>query len=119
MVKDGYKIGKKKVVDGETLYSPEYYDNGCCFGTIYKDSTAFYNNPDEVCYVPEHAFDFSSVAHVDGEDNYYVASGYTRRDLENLIEGCEDADGDSIDIEDFFDSLIWCCPETRLSEISY
>ena len=30
-----------------------------------------------------------------------------------------DEDGDEIDVEYFFQSLFWCCPETRLCEMSY
>ena len=59
---------------------------------------------------------------VDGKD-YYSADevgGYTRHDLEAMLEeGETDEDGDAITVDDFFRSLFWCFPETRLQELTY
>lgn len=42
--------------DGKVLgYKPQ----ACGEGYVYKDADAFNNNPDEVCYIAEHAFDYA------------------------------------------------------------
>lgn len=111
-------IGKKIVINGDTLYHPEYVDDGCTFGTLFKDEDAFTNNSDDICYIPEAYFDGEADAVIDGEE-YFCVNGYTRKDLEELVEGEIDNDGDPIDVEYFFQSLMWCCPDTRLNEITY
>ena len=112
-------IGKKIAFKGETLYSPGYYDDGLAFGTVFKDEDAFKKRPDDVCYIPEHAFDDMEAVMKVGDDDFYRVDGYTRKDLELLIQDEVDWDGDPIDIEYFFFSLIWCYPETRLIEMTY
>lgn len=114
-------IGKKIIVDGETLYHPEYVDDGWTFGTIFKDEDAFKNNTDDVCYIPEAVFIYEEPepAEVFDGEEYYRVNGYTRKDLEELVEGEVDKYGDPIDVEAFFESLMWCHPETRLDEIAY
>ena len=118
-MKENYlQVGNKITYEGETLYSSGYYDDGVSFGRIYKDEDAFYNHPDEVCYIPEVYFDYNN--HITINEVEYISSErYTRKDLEELIDGVLDEDGDPIDIESFFDSLTWCCPETRLNEIAF
>ena len=115
------RIGKKIVLNGETLYQPDYYDDGITFGTIFKDYDAFYNNPDAVCYIPEAFFDDCDSETVEGE-KFYRTDGYTRRNLELLLTADDgtsykDEDGDVIDVENFFYGLLWACPETYFNEI--
>lgn len=112
-------VGKKIVIDGETLYSPDFYYDGESFGTFFKDIVAFDNKRDEVCYIPEaHFADEEPAAIIDGR-KYYRVDGYTRNDLEELVRDEVDEDNEPIDVDYFFQSLLWCCPETRLSEITY
>jgi len=112
-------VGKKIVIDGETLYSPEYHDDGLTYGYVFKDYDAFQNSPDDVCYIPEHAFDDETpIVSSEGND-YYRVDGYTRKDLERLIAHEIDEDEEPIDIDYFFGSLMWCYPETRLAEMTY
>ena len=121
MAKQYRTYGERRVIDGEV-----YYSQGCCsdgmeYGWVYKNEQAFHEQPDEVCYIPEHAFDDVEPIEIDGERFYPVDSvgGYTRRHLEELVKDEIDEDGDEIDVEYFFQSLFWCFPETRLCEMSY
>lgn len=118
MDKEYLLIGEKMSVNGDVLFRPGYYTNSMDFGTIYKDENAFYNEPDEVCYIPEGCFDKESVVFV-GKERWYQTLGWSRRDLEWLIDGSVDEDGDPIDIESFFNSLTWCYPDTKLCEIEF
>lgn len=111
-------IGKKKMIDGILWFSPEYYSDGCSFGTIFKDDDAFKNNPSDVCYIPESSFIDAPSIETEGE-TYYLVDGYSRTDLENLIGDNKDEDGNEIDVADFFCELTWACPETYLNEITY
>ncbi len=116
--KYSHMAGKKITIDGDIYYSNAYFFNGAEYGGIFKDEKAFKEDPKAVCYIPEHAFDDAEGIEVDGE-TYYDVTGYTREDLENLIEGETDEEGDPIDIEHFFYNLLWAYPETYLSEITY
>lgn len=110
--------GKKITIDGETYYTNEYYSHdGMSYGYVYKDEKAFKENPKEVCYIPEHGFDDAEEIEINGE-TYYRVNGYTREDLEALVEGEIDEDGDAIDVEYFFDKLEWAFPETYLYEMA-
>ena len=89
MAKEYRTYGERRVVNGVT-----YYSQGCCsdgmeYGWVFKDERAFAEQPDEVCYIPEHAFDDVEPIEIDGERFYPVDSvgGYTRRQLEELVEG--------------------------------
>ena len=121
MTKDYRTYGERRTVDGEV-----YYSQGCCSdgmeeGWVFKDERAFAEQPDEVCYIPEHAFDDVEPTMIDGE-RFYPANavgGYTRRQLEELVKDEVDEDGDTISVEYFFESLFWCFPETRLCEMTY
>lgn len=67
------QIGKKIKVGEDVLISPDYYDDGLSFGTIFKDERAFYEQPDEVCYVPEAVFAEGHPEIINGKE-YYSAS---------------------------------------------
>ena len=111
-------VGKKITINGETFYSQEYFSyDGLSYGYIFKDERAFYENPEEVCYIPEHAFDDAEEIVVNGE-MFYAVNGYTREDLEELIKNRVDEEGEPIDIEYFFDKLVWAYPETYLEEMA-
>jgi len=121
MANDYETYGERRMIDGVAHYSQGYRDDGLTYGYVYWNERAFMEQPDEVCYIPEHAFDDVQPVRVDGTD-YYSADevgGYTRRDLEELVNGETDEDGDAITVEDFFRSLFWCFPETRLMELTY
>ena len=121
------KVGKKITIDGQDYYSRDYYDSGLSFGTFFKDEQAFNEDPDAVCYIPEYGFDNElgtgddepETKTIDGEKFYPIdlISGYTRKDLEALVEGEVDCEGEPIEVEWFFNELTWMCPETRLYEI--
>lgn len=113
-----YEIaGKKATQDGQAFYQNEYYSfDGLSYGYIFKDEKAFKENPKEVCYIPEHAFDDAEEVIIDGE-TYYAVDGYTRESLEELIKGEVDEEGEPIEIEDFFNILEWAYPETYINEM--
>lgn len=110
--------GKKVTVNGETFYSQEYYSfDGMEYGYVYKNEQAFYENPDEVCYIPEYEFNDAYWIDVNGE-RYYVVNGYTRKDLEKLVKDKVDEDDEPINVEYFFQRLNWAYPETYLNEMT-
>lgn len=127
MEREYLQVGKKITIDGENWYSRDYYNDGCCGGCFYKNEKAFKENPDEVCYIPEYGFsnehwtgdDEPTTKKIDGETFYRNIEGYTRRDLEKLVDGHVDCEGEPIEVEWFFDELLWMHPETRLDEIAY
>lgn len=109
--------GKKVTIGEDTFYSNEYYSfDGLSYGYVYKNEQAFYENPDEVCYIPEYAFSDAEKIEHNGE-TYYLVNGYTRKDLEALIDGEVDEDNEPINIEYFFQKLEWAYPETYLNEM--
>lgn len=112
--KDYLLIGQKTVIGDDVMFTPGYYDDGCSFGTIFKDERAFYEQPNEVCYIPEATFSEAEPVGVD----LFCVEGYTRRDLEGLVEGEVDEEGEPISVEDFFHSLLCACPETYLAEMA-
>lgn len=114
-------IGQKIVRDGKTLYAPEYYDDGITDGDFFKDEKAFHEDRDAVCYIPEAYFeDERPAAIVDDVVFFDVgAYGYTRAQLEILVEGEVDEEGNPIKVEDFFGELLWQCPEVKLEEWTY
>ena len=118
MSKNDYtQIGEKITIVGTTYYAPGYYDDGWAFGRIYKDERAFYENPDEICYINEYAFEEADSIIVDGKA-FYNADGFTRRNLEFIVENTIDVDGLILHVEDFFCGLCWQSPETYYYEIS-
>lgn len=128
MEREYLQVGKKATIDGEDWYSRDYHSDGGCFGNFYKSEKAFRENPDEICYIPEYGFTNEpctdnykpETKEIDGELFYNKndISGYTRRDLEALVEDEVDCEGDPIDVEWFFSELLWMFPETRLEEIA-
>lgn len=121
MAKDYQTYGEKRIINGEVYYSQGRCSDGMEYGWVYKNERAFAEQPDEVCYIPEYAFEGVESVMVDATDFYPadVVGGYTRRQLEELVEGEVDEDGDKIDVEYFFQSLFWCFPETKLNEMTY
>lgn len=118
-------IGEKTVLDGKTLFSPGYYSDGLTFGHIFKNEKAFREDRNAVCYIPEYGFDEDAEPVVIDGVEYYDEDdvlSYTRADLEAMITDdngnlvYEDEDGRELDIECFFQSLKWACPETYLYE---
>lgn len=120
MAKDYRTYGERRVIDGEVYYSQGECSDGMEYGWAFKDEGAFAEQPDEICYIPEHAFDDVEPLKIDGTDFYPAdaVGGYTRRQLEELVKDEVDNDGDEIDVEYFFQSLFWCFPETRLLEMA-
>lgn len=117
-MEDNYEIaGKKATLNGQVFYQNEYYSfDGLSYGYVFKDEKAFRENPKEVCYIPEHAFDDAEEVIIEGE-TYYAVDGYTRESLEELIKGEIDEEGEPIDIGYFFNRLEWAYPETYLNEM--
>ena len=109
--------GAKIEHNGKTCYQQGW--NG--EGYVFKDEQAFLNNTDDICYIPEHAFDDAKEVEIEGETYYEIEreNAYTRKDLEELIKGVEDYEGNPWDIETFFSMLMWEFPETRISESGY
>lgn len=118
MEKEYLTIGKKITIGGMEFFQQGFYDDGITFGSIYKNERAFCEQPDEICYVPESSFDFGNLIIYNGEE-YHDTGGYTRKDLELLLENEDDCDGEAIDIEYFFDKLCWASPEVYLNEMQY
>ncbi len=117
MKKDYVLIGKKISVNGIDYYQPDYSGEG----DVYKNEQAFEENPDEVCYIPEHAFDDLEPVMIDGAE-YYEANGYTRNDLAELIgDGIfGDEEEDKWTVEQFFYiKCQWAYPETYIEELSH
>lgn len=121
MANDYQTYGERRMIDGVAHYSQGYRSDGMTYGYVYWNERAFMEQPDEVCYIPEHAFDDVEPTMIDGE-RFYPANavgGYTRRQLEEFVKDEVDEDGDTISVEYFFESLFWCFPETRLMELTY
>lgn len=121
-----HMAGQHIVVDGVNYFSKAYFGDGLSNGFVYKNEKAFCENPDEICYIPEAAFDGCEPKTIDGIDYYSQedVGGYTRKDLENLVKDENgnydtDSDGNIIDEGILFYSLYWCFPETRMNEIYY
>ena len=114
-IKDYVMVGKKVVVNGKTYYQNAGYGEGY----IYKDEKAFAENTDDVCYIPEHAFDDAEEIEVDGETYYDVEDTYTRKQLEELCKDYFDDEDKPIDVEYLFGELEWTYPQTRLEEFTY
>lgn len=117
-MKDYQIIGERISVSGYELFRPDYFNDGLSFGTFFKDERAFNEDPDSICYIPESHFEDEEPVIVNGK-KYYLAAGYTRRQLEEIIDGSEDDEGEPIDICYFFQSLTWMSPDTRLNEMTY
>lgn len=118
MKKDYVIIGKKISVNGIDYYQPNYSGEG----DVYKNEQAFEENPDEVCYIPEHAFDELEPVVIDGEEYYEITEGdaYTRNNLQELIGDGDFGDEDKWNVEDFFYvKCQWAYPETYIEELSH
>lgn len=103
-----FKIGESKVVDGEVMIKPDYYDDGLSFGNIFKDAETYEKDWDAVCYVPEHAFDDMEP----DNEGFYEVYGYSHNDLLRLCNGNREM-CDWL----FHDKLIWAYPETYMDEM--
>ena len=114
---DYVMVGKKVVVNGKTYYQGSGFDEGY----IYKDEKAFAENTDDVCYIPEGAFDDAEDIEIDGETYFDVDSDdtYTRKQLEELCKGYFDDEDNPIDVEYLFGELEWTYPTTLLQEFTY
>lgn len=118
MEKEYLKVGEKRVINGVTYVCPDFYGQG----TIFKDEEAFEKHPDEICYVPEYAFE-EPCYKIEGK-KFYRVKEYTRKDLEKLVQECRDSNED-MDEEELptargvFEICDWQYPETFLSEIGY
>ena len=112
-------IGQKTVHDGKTLYAPGFYEDDINCGDFFKDAKAFHEDRDAVCYIPEAYFDDERPAAIVDDVAFFDvgAYGYTRAQLERLIEGKVDEEGNPISVEAFFGGLSWQCPEVYLTEI--
>ena len=119
-------IGEKITIDGVNYYSQGESDDGLEYGYVYKNEQAFYENPDEVCYIPEYAFSGEKECFVEICGKLFVAEDeldcYTRNELENMLRDDDgkpylDEDLEPIEVERFFLNLHWCYPETRLNEL--
>lgn len=100
-------IGKIKYVDGQLWVNPEYLTDGITYGVVYKNYKAYFDNWDEVCYVPEHGYQKDSK---DKDGYYHECDGYTHNDLLALC-------GYNREFCDYlFDNLMWAYPETHLVE---
>lgn len=106
---DYIKIGESKILDGQVVIKPDYYDDGLAFGNIFKDEEIYQNNWGAVCFVPEYAFEDVEP----DEDGFYKVTGYSHNDLFNLCAGNREL-CDWI----FHDKLVWAFPETYLNELS-
>lgn len=119
------QIGSKLTHNGETLYSPDTYDDGLTCGCIFKDEKAFVEDKKAICYIPEHAFDeVEPVVSINGKDYFRLddVSGFTREDLETLLHDdngnlLTDEEGDEVSVEYFFSKLLWAYPETYFYEM--
>ena len=122
---DYMQIGNKITYNGEELYSPDMYDDGCTFGYIFKDEKAFVEDKTAICYIPEHAFDdVTPVITIDGNNYYRLddVGGYTRDNLDALLHDDKgnlltDEEGDEVSVEYFFSTLLWAYPETYFHEM--
>lgn len=118
------QIGEKRIIDGKEYYSPDYYDDGLTFGYIYKNEKAFYENPKEICYIPEAFFDERCDKELDDRE-WWHTGGYTRKDLEDMLYDEDgnpiylDGDDEEVDAKAFFRTLLWACPETYINELTY
>ena len=106
--------GAKIERNGKTYY--QQGSNG--EGYVFKDEQAFLNNTDDICYIPEHAFDDAKEVEIEGETYYEIEreNAYTRKDLEEVIKEAEDYEDNPWDVEDFFRALMWEFPETLIAE---
>jgi hypothetical protein len=98
-------VGKHlKNEDGEDYYVLDYTEQGMA----YKDEDAFWNRPDEVCYVPEACIEQND----DGTWSEPIAyQGYTGKDILDLCYG-------NFELAHIvFDTVDWQCPETYLNEL--
>ena len=77
-------------------------------GMVYKNEDAYYNRPDEICYVPEYGFPEDSSEYCGKIEE---VSGYSRNDLMELCNGNRQL------CDAVFQCVDWQDPSTWLSEI--
>lgn len=113
-----YPAGFKVYDDNNNLvgYEPDY----CGEGRIYKDEDAFFNHPDEICYISEHAFDdiegdYMTVeeAKVEGETHKTIAQQVRDELGDDYTLTDEQVEYISKDV---FELAEWACINTYLSE---
>lgn len=113
-----YPCGYKVYDDNNNLigYEPEYRAEGC----VYKNEEAFVNNPDEICYIAEHAFDdiegdYMTVeeAKVEGETRKTIAEQIAADYKEEYMLTDEQLDCCTKCV---FHDLDWSCVGTYITE---
>ena len=123
-----FPCGFKVYDDNGNLVGYEGDYNG--EGFVYKDEDAFLNHPDELCYIPEHAFPEN-----DEEEDFETTPEYTYVPVEKaleigethktIVEQCVDAWGDDYMLtdeqaeyfaKDVFGLAEWACIATYLTE---
>jgi hypothetical protein len=123
-----YPAGFKVYDDNGNLVGYEGDYNG--EGFVYKDEDAFLNHPDELCYIPEHAFPEN-----DEEEDFETTPEYTYVPVEKaleigethktIVEQCVDAWGEEYMLtdeqaeyfaKDVFGLAEWACIATYLTE---
>lgn len=123
-----FPCGYKVYDDNGNLVGYEGDYNG--EGFVYKDEDAFLNHPDELCYIPEHAFPEN-----DEEEDFETTPEYTYVPVEKaleigethktIVEQCVDAWGDDYMLtdeqaeyfaKDVFGIAEWACIDTYLTE---
>lgn len=123
-----FPTGFKVYDDNGNLIGYEGDYNG--EGFVYKDEDAFLNHPDELCYIPEHAFPEN-----DEEEDFETTPEYTYVPVEKaleigethktIVEQCVDAWGEDYMLtdeqveyfaKDVFGLAEWACIATYLTE---
>lgn len=116
------QAGRRIVKDGATYFTNDYLSiDGLGYGYVFKDERAFREDPKAVCYIPEYGFADAEEVEIDGERCYRAeeVDGYTREQLEALVDGEVDCDtGEVIPLDYFFWKLEWAYPETYLMEMA-
>ena len=122
MERNYQQAGRRIVKDGATYFTIGYLSiDGLGYGYVFKDERAFREDPKAVCYIPEYGFEDAEEVVINGERCYPAeqVNGYTREDLEALVDGCVDVDtGEVIPLDYFFWKLEWAFPETYLNEMA-
>jgi hypothetical protein len=115
----------------ETTVGQEIYENTNLIGFqaaasdegfIFKDKKAFNDNPDEICYIPEHAWDDAEDEHVIMPVELAKTLGETRNTIRQQVKDAWGEDymltDEQIDYltEDVFHLADWACIDTYLAE---
>lgn len=119
-----YMIGSKEKVENGTLY----HGGSTCEGVVFKDSKAFKQSHDDICYIQEYGFDepyilFESDTD-DEERSTMIISGqaWTHNSIcdmvkEKLEPSMQDKEFIEYLAERLFDTCDWQSPETLFNEL--